>query len=69
MVALSEEGRIRLETMSAVDSFKGLCCKRTAEKQGWGWKKRWGVDFLKMGNRTVCLEAGGGSDPGRGGRN
>lgn len=44
-----------METINAVDSFKGLCCKRTAEKQGWGWK-RWGVDFLKMGNITVCLK-------------
>lgn len=69
MVPSSEDGGIRVETISAVDSFKGFCCKRTAEKQGWGWKKRWDVDFLKMGTITVCLEAGAGSDPGRGGRN
>lgn len=56
MVPSSEEGGIRVETISAVDSFKGFCCKRTAEKQGWGWKKTWGVDFLKMGNTTVCLK-------------
>lgn len=58
LVPSREAGRTGLETMSAADSFEGLCCKRRAEKRGWGWKRRGGVDVLKVGNVTVWKQVG-----------